>query len=342
MIAVCVEMASLSRRIPSIARFNVSKVHFSRQTAALTARSYPVLSIPFRAFSSPSSSSPSEPKESPLQQQQQPIDQRQDTSNNDNKDSKTNTNNTNDPELERLLRRHRIENFLVATGFSILFYKFYKFLTDFPEACTEVMESASRDPFFVEKVGVPVKCSMKWTGTVNEDFAVVNLPLTGPKGKALVKAQALYSPKMKRWQVVDLQAVFPESPQHFSLDPLIYESSLLYKGLMQRYHTMKESGELPDDLEAEMVKMMKEHEAKIKASKTEGDDLHTPAHHKPVHVPISLSSSSSSSASAPPFDAASLVSHAHGNINWTHHRHHDSPTDTNSGDVVVNGPVKPQ
>lgn len=86
-------------------------------------------------------------------------------------------------------------------------------LCDWPPVCEQVVEHAGRHSITQAIVGEPMKASFFWSGTVENDFAKVVIPISGPNGKGTIYGTCIRQEIDNApgpWQILEIQALFPE------------------------------------------------------------------------------------------------------------------------------------
>jgi hypothetical protein len=130
-------------------------------------------------------------------------------------------------EEEELTENQFVVNAVMAAISAYVVYNVYE-ASKWPDACQVTMDAASRTPLIREHVGLPVKVSFFWGGTVNPEDAVLELPLTGPKGHAKVFGRVRKNAKGK-WIIQSLNAQINDNHQFVSLIDVEFMNTILAK-----------------------------------------------------------------------------------------------------------------
>ena len=102
----------------------------------------------------------------------------------------------------------------------VLLWKVVEFVLEHPEALDAVVSAAEGDELIQAKCGSPLKAGWTWSGSVNPTHASLVVPVSGPKGEAIVHARAFYDAHSKSWKMMLLQAsVDGEAQKHTLLIP---------------------------------------------------------------------------------------------------------------------------
>lgn len=119
---------------------------------------------------------------------------------------------------ERLLFAFNIADVCIGLGVGLTLAWAAKFVFDWPEVCQIMVEQAEQHPLIEQELGLPLKASYFWSGSVSEERGVVTIPVTGPNRSGVLEGRAVL--EQNGWRILLLQCVFPPSPQRISiLDP---------------------------------------------------------------------------------------------------------------------------
>jgi hypothetical protein len=79
----------------------------------------------------------------------------------------------------------------------------------FPEPGPTVVRLAEKEPRVLEVLGAPLSRGFDWKGTVQDDFADLLIPVSGPKASGFLHAKAVFADN--QWIYMLLLAELPEN-----------------------------------------------------------------------------------------------------------------------------------
>jgi len=103
------------------------------------------------------------------------------------------------------------DKLLTFTAYGLLSFVVVKgiyTLLEFPEPCRVALKLASEHEIVQRFIGLPLKPSYLWHGTVKANTANVVIPVTGPKGEGVIHARLLrhYEPQQEQQQATQTQS----------------------------------------------------------------------------------------------------------------------------------------
>jgi len=121
------------------------------------------------------------------------------------------------PESEVSPRRKFFIQFLgmvVGGGLATWAYLFGQFVLEWPEPCQVVIDAGARSPLIIERIGIPFRRSLLWSGTVDELRCNVSIPISGPCGAGVLHGRCVND---RQWKVVSLSCQFGDEPRREDL-----------------------------------------------------------------------------------------------------------------------------
>jgi hypothetical protein len=111
----------------------------------------------------------------------------------------------------------RVLDVVLGGAFGFVLFRFGAYVLEWPDACQHITAQAEKHDSIRDRVGLPLKASLMWSGSVHDTSAIVSIPISGPVGSAKLEARCARNSTSHPWTLIVFQIVFPDSPQKYDI-----------------------------------------------------------------------------------------------------------------------------